>query len=55
MEFYADDYNGKIVNANTHAGERGAWVHWEDTMSESEKIRNVETGALFRYVLNKHV
>ena len=50
--FYADDYNGKIVNANTHAGEPGAWVHWEDTMSESQKIQNVETGALFHYVPN---
>lgn len=49
---YADDFDSKIVNANTHQGERGAWVQWEPTMSEAEKIRNIEEGALFTYVPN---
>lgn len=49
---YADDYDDKIVNGNTHAGQADAWVQWEDTMSTAEKIRNIERGALFTYVPN---
>jgi prepilin-type N-terminal cleavage/methylation domain-containing protein/prepilin-type processing-associated H-X9-DG protein len=49
---YCDDFDGKIVNANTHQGERGAWVVWEPDMSTSDKIRNIEQGALFPYVPN---
>lgn len=49
---YADDYNDKIVNANTHAGQAGAWVQWENTMDTAEKIRNIEQGTLFPYVPN---
>ena len=49
---YADDYNGKIVNGNTHTSISGAWVNWESTMDEAEKIRNIKEGALFPYVPN---
>jgi len=47
---YADDFDGKIVNGNTHAGELGAWVQWEASMSSAEKIRSIKEGALFPYV-----
>ena len=49
---YADDYNDKLVSGDTHANVPGAWVHYEDSMSEAEKLRNIETGALFTYVPN---
>ena len=47
---YADDYNGKIVSGDTHAGVPGAWVHYEPSMDEDARILNVKTGALFPYV-----
>ncbi len=49
---YADDYDSKIVNGNTHADQRDAWVKWESTLNVAEKIRNIEEGNLFLYVPN---
>ncbi len=49
---YADDYDGKIVNANTHADQEDAWVRWEPGMDMEDRIRNIKEGALFPYVPN---
>jgi prepilin-type processing-associated H-X9-DG protein len=54
---YADDYEGKIVNGNTHSGEKGAWAYHENSWPPSDplnpndqRINGIKNGALYRYL-----
>jgi prepilin-type processing-associated H-X9-DG protein len=54
---YADDYDGKIVNGNTHSGEIGAWAYQETAWPASDpsnpndqRINGIKDGALYRYL-----
>jgi prepilin-type processing-associated H-X9-DG protein len=54
---YADDYEGNIVNGNTHSGEKGAWAYHEDSWPPSDplnpndqRINGIKNGALYRYL-----
>lgn len=45
---YADDYDDKIVHANT--GRDDAWVRWQGRdASEQERIQGLRSGLLYRY------
>jgi len=54
---YADDYDGRMVNANTGTsaptvrGEKGCWVYWTDaaTATEAQKLQSIRDGLLYRY------
>jgi prepilin-type N-terminal cleavage/methylation domain-containing protein/prepilin-type processing-associated H-X9-DG protein len=51
---YADENDDRIVCGNTHRTVNGksnkyAWVYWEDTLLEEEKIQGVIDGALYPY------
>ncbi len=57
---YADDFDGRMVNANTSTGgptvrgEKGCWVYWTDSVSstEEQKLQSVRDGLLYRYCPN---
>jgi prepilin-type N-terminal cleavage/methylation domain-containing protein/prepilin-type processing-associated H-X9-DG protein len=57
---YADDFDGRMVNANTGTsaptvhGEKGCWVYWTDsvTSTEEQKLQGVRDGLLYRYCPN---
>ena len=57
---YADDYDGRMVNANTARGtvtvrgDRDCWVYWTDaaTATELQKLQSVRDGLLYRYCPN---
>jgi len=56
---YADDFDGKLVNANTGPAstvnsDKGYWVRWVDstTATEEQKLQGVRDGLLYRYVPN---
>jgi prepilin-type N-terminal cleavage/methylation domain-containing protein/prepilin-type processing-associated H-X9-DG protein len=46
---YADDNDNKIVSGNTHQGIQYAWVYWEDSLSEKDKIQGIKNGYLYQY------
>jgi prepilin-type N-terminal cleavage/methylation domain-containing protein/prepilin-type processing-associated H-X9-DG protein len=54
---YADDYDGRMVNANTGASaptirnERACWVYWSDPASapQEQRLQSIRTGLLYRY------
>lgn len=50
---YADDYDGKLVNANTH--DRDAWVQWERSYTEDTKEEAIVNGALYSYCPEKRL
>jgi prepilin-type N-terminal cleavage/methylation domain-containing protein/prepilin-type processing-associated H-X9-DG protein len=50
---YADDYDGNIVNGNTHANEKGAWAYYEDSWPinpPDQRIKGIKDGTLYRYL-----
>jgi prepilin-type processing-associated H-X9-DG protein len=50
---YADDYDGRIVNGNTHSGEKGAWAYFESSWPidpPDQRIKGIKDGALYRYL-----
>jgi prepilin-type N-terminal cleavage/methylation domain-containing protein/prepilin-type processing-associated H-X9-DG protein len=57
---YADDYDGRIVNANTDITslnknkEKGCWAYWvnSQTTPEDQKLQRVRDGLLFPYCPN---
>jgi prepilin-type N-terminal cleavage/methylation domain-containing protein/prepilin-type processing-associated H-X9-DG protein len=57
---YADDFDSRMVNANTARGtatvhsDRDCWVYWTDstTSTEEQKLQGVRDGLLFRYCPN---
>lgn len=48
---YSDDNDNKIVNADTH--NNNAWVVYEDSDTEAQKMRGIESGALYSYCPDK--
>lgn len=50
---YADDYDGKLVNANTH--DRDVWVQWERSYTEDTKEEAIVNGALYSYCPEKRL
>jgi prepilin-type N-terminal cleavage/methylation domain-containing protein/prepilin-type processing-associated H-X9-DG protein len=62
---YADDYDGKMVNANTARGtvtangDKNCWVYWTDTSSgtttEDQQLQGIRDGLLFRYCPNERL
>ncbi len=60
---YADDYEGRMVNANTGTsaptvrGEKGCWVYWSDPSSATEAQRRLRImdGLLYRYCPNTNL
>jgi prepilin-type N-terminal cleavage/methylation domain-containing protein/prepilin-type processing-associated H-X9-DG protein len=57
---YADDYEGRMVNANTARGtvtvnhDANCWVYWTDsaTATEQQKLQGILDGLLYRYCPN---
>lgn len=57
---YADDYEGRMVNANTARGtatvnrDTACWVYWIDsqTATEGQKLQGILDGLLYRYCPN---
>jgi prepilin-type N-terminal cleavage/methylation domain-containing protein/prepilin-type processing-associated H-X9-DG protein len=57
---YADDYDGRMVNANTARatvtvrGDKDCWVYWTDsaTATEEQKLQGIRDGLLCRYCPN---
>ena len=54
---YADDFDGRIVNANTGPAptknnDKFYWVRWVDsaTATQEQKLQGIRDGLLFRYV-----
>jgi prepilin-type N-terminal cleavage/methylation domain-containing protein/prepilin-type processing-associated H-X9-DG protein len=57
---YADDYEGRMVNANTARGtatvnrDSACWVYWTDsaTATEEQRLQGILDGLLYRYCPN---
>jgi prepilin-type N-terminal cleavage/methylation domain-containing protein/prepilin-type processing-associated H-X9-DG protein len=57
---YADDFEGRLVNANTGTAaptinkEKGCWVYWSDpsTATEEQRRNDIRTGLLYPYCPN---
>jgi prepilin-type N-terminal cleavage/methylation domain-containing protein/prepilin-type processing-associated H-X9-DG protein len=57
---YTDDFDGRMVNANTGTSaptvrnEKGCWVYWSDpsTATEEQRVQRIRDGLLYPYCPN---